>query len=160
MEPASGSAFSYPAAGIIAKDASIPRPGISITAIHIPKKQKQRSSKHLNRHISRDFPSQAANPSNRRTRKSSQDSCKRSKKATRRKMSGATPDISMMQTSSPAEKSTPNTLTRCSPVSIPSQTASSSKPKKISPWNSAEAATRESFTLMKSAKMRKTKIIH
>ena len=36
MEPASGSAFSYPAAGIIAKDASIPRPGISITAIHIP----------------------------------------------------------------------------------------------------------------------------
>lgn len=32
--------------------------------------------------------------------------------------------------------------------------------KKISPWNSAEAATRESFTLMKSAKMRKTKIIH
>ena len=26
MEPASGSAFSYPAAGIIAKDASIPRP--------------------------------------------------------------------------------------------------------------------------------------
>ena len=38
MELASGSAFSYPAAGIIAKDASIPRPGISITAIHIPKK--------------------------------------------------------------------------------------------------------------------------
>ena len=38
----------------------------------------------------------AANPSSQRTRKNSQDSCKRSKKATRRKMSGATPDISMM----------------------------------------------------------------
>jgi len=69
MEPASGSAFLCPDADITAKDASIPKPGISITAIHTPKKLKHRSSKHSNRHISRDFPSSAANPSSQRTKK-------------------------------------------------------------------------------------------
>ena len=43
--------------GITAKDASIPKPGISITEIHTPKKLKQRSSKHSNRHTFRVFSS-------------------------------------------------------------------------------------------------------